>query len=115
MYYPERDDDTDDMNFYGNLLKSCVAELGAMIDPSKEEEAAAVRKMAQQYFSEISRPRSFSNSPDGFVISMERAFEELCAVMEDNGTGSPKNLTVYEFMARAAYCEKKFKSKTKND
>lgn len=114
MYYPERQDDADDNNFYVNLYRSMVADLRAMIDPSKEAEAEEIRKMARMYFNEISKPKLFANTPDGFIISMERAFEELCAVLEDNGTHNPRGLTVYEFMARAAYCERKFKHKNQN-
>lgn len=91
-----------------------VADLEAMIDPTKEEAAAAARKLAQNYFGEIHKPKSFANEPSGFIIGMERSFAELCAVLEDNGTAAPQQLTVYEFLARAAYCEKKFKAKTQN-
>lgn len=111
MYFPDKFDDTEDLNFASNLQRRIEAELMAMIDPAYEEEAARARKATDEYFMLIIKPKDFSNRPDGYVIQQERAFEELCCVLEDNGSTNSRHLTVFEFLNRAAYVERKYKPK----
>lgn len=103
------------MNYYLNLHKRVEADLKSLIDPAYAAEAAAIKKTSDEFFSSFNKPKIFTNNADGFIIQQETAFEQLCAVLEDNGTQGPKRLSTYEFMARTIYCEKKFKAKQSTD
>lgn len=104
-----------ELTFYTNLYQKVVTELEAMIDPTKEPAAQTAREIADAYFATVNKPLVFQSTSGGYIIEQENSFEELCAVLEDNGTANPKGLTTYEFLARAAYCERKFKNKSPND
>lgn len=55
------------------------------------------------------------NPPDLFrgsgrvLIQVDKAFENLCTVLEEAGINAPKKLSVYEFYSKVEYFEKKNK------
>lgn len=82
-----------------------------MIDPTQAEHARAIKALTDKYFLSFNQPKDFSAHAKGFIISQENAFEELCALLEDNGAKDARNLSVHAFMTRIALIEKKLKPK----
>ena len=48
---------------------------------------------------------------DGLEIKMMKEFEETCAVIRDNTSKEPKEMTVFEFYSTLDYVKKKNKPK----
>jgi len=60
-----------------------------------------------KYFIELYKPKRFRpGHPDNAIIALELYYEELCSLLENNGTPGPKNLTLFEFYARLNYLKK---------
>ena len=108
--FPEKFSEAEELSFYYTIQKQLDADLEALIDPTKENEAAAARNDALQYMALVTKPKSFLNSPNSYLIAQDKSFEALCCIMEDNGTVNAKALTTYEFFNRSEYCEKKYKA-----
>lgn len=113
LYFPEKfaSDSAQELNYYSNVKRKILSELNLLLEPDKEVHKKELQR-AYDFFTSIIRPKIFTSSPQNYLITQEKQFEELICVLEDNGTMNAKGLTVLEFMKRTEFIEKKFKQPT---
>lgn len=73
------------------------------------EEGAKELERLETYFLDHQRPLKFNPyEADNVVLERELSFEEVCAIMEENGVAQPKKLTEWEFYSRLVYYQNRY-------
>ena len=77
-----------------------------IVDP-KDDLIRQMRVIAE-YFLNQQKPLKFNPyEPDNILKNNDESFEEVCAVMEENGIDKPKQLSEFEFYSRLKYYKDK--------
>ena len=111
IYFTERysSETAEELQYYSNLKRRLISSLELIVDENNEGQKRQYQN-AMNYFANIAKPKVFSASVDNILIQMEKQFEDLVCVLEDNGTHNAKELTVFELMKRTEFIEKKYKT-----
>lgn len=85
------------------LIALCESE----VNPS--DESTQNLKAILAYFLDMQKPVKFKpQDPENVVMKNESSFEEVVAMMQENGVVNPKEMSEFEFYKRLQYYEKKF-------
>jgi len=110
LYFPKKYSNVHEMAYLTQLRSKTDILLKRVIsgNPGLESEKL---DLIERYFIQQNYPKELRAVADNVIIEQVNSFELLCTLLEENGIHKPKELTVYEFMAKIDYLEKKYQPK----
>lgn len=118
MFFPKFYTEVEDLQYYSKRKQELLVraeKILQQIENESEEYDDEIKRILDEiavWFIDMNKPKDFDvDSPENCVIKLESNFEQLCSMIESNGS-TTKDLTLLEFYSRLEYIRKSNKPET---